>query len=233
MHPRPPDREVVVRDAVAWATGPPVVVDGRLAPGERGRAAQACIAEVMGIELAGRAAGRRWRLRRGPAHLCHRAASLLVVLHLDLVVPGGQRANSGVGGRGLALPGVDDEGAVDPHPDPVVGGGCEGVLTGVEAVRSDPPGREVVVRDPVAGATGPPVVVDGRLAPGERRRAAQCGVAEVVSIELTDRAARGWGWRRGRWRFGPAPAHLCPGLVGLLVVLHFDLVVPGGQRADG
>ncbi len=54
---RPPDGEVVVRDAAPRSAVPPAVVDRTLAAREYGRAGERAVAEVLGLVLSHRAAG--------------------------------------------------------------------------------------------------------------------------------------------------------------------------------
>jgi hypothetical protein len=65
-----------------------------------------------------------------PAHLDECLASLFIVLDLDSVLAGSDRAGrSERGSRRPVLPAVDDQDVIQPDAHPVVDPGCESVVT--------------------------------------------------------------------------------------------------------
>ncbi len=153
-------------------------------------AAQSPVREVLG-EVLPRGACLRWRARARPADLRDCTEAGVVVLDLDVVRPRGQCPRLRVGGGRLVDPLVDEDRAVDPDADAVVG--CRGerrAATG-EVELPLPADREVVVRDAAARAAEAPVVVDRRLAAADRRCPAHGPVREVLGEELILRAGRG------------------------------------------
>ncbi len=204
----------------------PVVVNRALVAHDDGLAAQAHVVEVL-CPPGGRG---RWRRRADarPGEARRRSLGVFEVFHLDGNGATGQIEIDREGRDRLDAPLVDDQDVIDPQAHAIIGCRREAVAAGVERQIAHPAHGEEVGRETSRWRAKAPVEVDVGRRAGQRRRAAQLRVGEILIEPVVSRR---WWWRRRRVERDVG--HHGHSHAARLVVLHDDGVVARAQEDVG
>ena len=135
----PTRREIVGRYGRPRRAIPPIVVDTRLIAHQYGRTGQIDVIKIFGFPV-------RESINAFPAQDGQRPARGIEIFHLDAVRAAGQIDIGAVGGgRGFA-PLIDQQVAIHPQPNAVIGSGVEAIGPGGKIEGARPAGRKVVCR---------------------------------------------------------------------------------------
>ncbi len=221
---RPAGGEVIDGNLGRRCAIAPVVVDGRFIAHDDRLAAKVHVVIVLGAPRGG--GGWRHDGHALPTQPRLGPLGVLEVLHLDRDGSTGHVYIDGVAGRRLHAPLVDDQNVVDPQPHAVIGDDGETVAASIQVQVAHPTHREEVGREAGGGRAKPPVEVDVGGGSGQRRRAAEAGVGEV----LVEPVAGGCGRRR---RIEGHVTHAGHSHAARLVVLHGNGMVARAQKDVG
>src|SRR5262245_46685256 len=96
------------------------------------------------------------------------------------MIASGDSTISLISSRRLVFPGIDDQSAIEPDPNTIVGRRGKSVSGGIERMAPGPTHREIVVAHTVAGTSRAPVVIDSCLTAGKCGVPAQTNIVKVL-----------------------------------------------------